>query len=234
VREALWAATARARDLGLPVKWVRGEGVHLTLKFLGDVADEREPELAAALTRAAAGARGLALALGGFGVFPDFRRPRVVWVGIAPEPGLEILQHRVEQEFAPLGFPTEARAFRPHVTLGRTSRDARPAALTGLEEALGRLEFAETALVRAQELRLVAGRAVGRVAGRSLPARHAGDSAGCARPDRRLPEPARAAADRWSAAHRAARAGPLHGPGAEPAGHPVPPAGGEAAGAARG
>ena len=152
VREALWAATARARDLGLPVKWVRGEGLHLTLKFLGDVADEREPELAAALTRAAAGARGLALALGGFGMFPDFRRPRVVWVGIAPEPGLEILQHRVEQEFAPLGFPTEARAFRPHVTLGRAARDARPAALTGLEEVLGRLEFAETALVSALDL----------------------------------------------------------------------------------
>src|SRR5206468_2894709 len=146
------SSAARARDLGLPVKWVRGEGLHLTLKFLGDVADEREPELAAALARAAAGARGLALALGGFGVFPDFRRPRVVWVGIAPEPGLEILQHRVEQEFAPLGFPTEARAFRPHITLGRAARDARPAALTGLEEALGRLEFAETALVSALDL----------------------------------------------------------------------------------
>src|SRR6059058_4047497 len=99
-RGAVGRHGTRARH-GLPVKWVRGEGLHLTLKFLGDVADEREPELAAALTRAAAGARGLALALGGFGVFPDFRRPRVVWVGIAPEPGLEILQHRVEQEFAP-------------------------------------------------------------------------------------------------------------------------------------
>ena len=152
VRETLWAATAPARDLGLPVKWVRGEGLHLTLKFLGDVADGREPELAAALTRAAAGARNLSLALGGFGVFPDFRRPRVVWVGIAPEPGLEILQHRVEQEFAPLGFPTEARPFRPHITLGRAARDARPAALTGLEAALGRLEFAETALVSALDL----------------------------------------------------------------------------------
>ena len=152
VREALWAATERVRDMGLPLKWVRGEGLHLTLKFLGDVADEREPELAAALTRAAAGARNLTLALGGFGVFPDFRRPRVVWVGIAPEPGLEILQHRVEQEFAPLGFPTEARPFRPHITLGRAARDARPAALTGLEAALGRLEFAETALVSALDL----------------------------------------------------------------------------------
>src|SRR2546430_3463262 len=93
--------------------------------------------------------------------------------------------------------------------------------------------FPYTTLFRSQELRLVARRAVRRVAGRSLPARHAGDSAGCARPDRRLPEPARAAADRWSAPHRAARAGPLHGPGAEPARHPVSPGRGEAAGAPR-
>ena len=152
VREALWAATARLRDLELPVKWVRGEGVHLTLKFLGDVADAQEGELAAALARAAAGGRALSLALGGFGVFPDFRRPRVLWVGIAPEPGLEILQHRVEQEFAPLGFPTEARPFRPHVTLGRAARDARPVAFSGLEEALGRVEFTATALVSGLDL----------------------------------------------------------------------------------
>lgn len=152
VRDALWAAVAPLRELGLPVKWVRGDGIHVTLKFLGDVADEREGELAAALRRAAQGARTLPLALGGFGVFPDYRRPRVVWAGIAPEPGLEVLQHRVEQEFAPLGFPTEARAFRPHVTLGRAARDARAGDFAGLEAALGRLQFATTALVTALDL----------------------------------------------------------------------------------
>src|SRR5213079_1730226 len=152
VREALWAATARARDLGLPVKWVRGEGLHLTLKFLGDVADEQEPQLAAALTRAAAGACTLSLTLGGFGVFPDFSRPRVLWVGIAPEPGLEILQHRVEQEFAPLGFPTEGRPFRPHVTLGRAARDARPRDFAGLEAALGALRFEAAVVVESVDL----------------------------------------------------------------------------------
>src|SRR5204862_7829456 len=89
VREALWAATARARDLGLPVKWVRGEGLHLTLKFLGDVADEREPELAGALTRAAAGARGLALALGGIWVCTDLLLSRVVWGWLSLEPVLQ-------------------------------------------------------------------------------------------------------------------------------------------------
>ena len=152
VREAVWAAAAPLRELGLPVKWVRGDGIHVTLKFLGDVADAREAELAAALARAAAGARGLPLALGGFGVFPDLHRPRVVWAGIAPEPGLEILQHRVEQEFAPLGFPAEARPFRPHVTLGRAQREARPSDFAGLESALETLEFAETALVSALDL----------------------------------------------------------------------------------
>ena len=152
VREALWAATTPLRELGLPVNWVRGDGIHLTLKFLGEVGDDREAEVAAALGRAAAGARTLPLALEGFGAFPDFHRPRVVWAGITPEPGLEILQHRVEQEFAPLGFPTEARPFRPHVTLGRARREARPRDLAGLESALARLEFAETAVVSALDL----------------------------------------------------------------------------------
>ena len=152
VRDALWTATAPLRERGLPVKWVRGEGIHVTLKFLGEVEDEREFELRDALGRAVAGARALPLALGGFGAFPDFRRPRVIWVGIAPEPALELLQDRVERAFAPLGFPTEARAFRPHVTLGRATRDARPASFGGLESALEPLAFAETALVESVDL----------------------------------------------------------------------------------
>jgi 2'-5' RNA ligase len=134
------------------VKWVRSEGLHLTLKFLGDVDNAREPELRAALSQAAGGgseARGVTVHIEGFGVFPDFRRPRIVWAGVAPDPALELLQHRVEQFFAPLGFPTEARAFRPHLTLGRASREARPRDffMMGLEGALTALTFAETALV---------------------------------------------------------------------------------------
>jgi RNA 2',3'-cyclic 3'-phosphodiesterase len=152
VREALWAAAAPLRESGFPVKWARGDGIHVTLKFLGEVADGRAPALAAALGRAAAGARALTLQLEGFGVFPDLQRPRVLWAGITPEPALEILQHRVEQEFAPLGFPTEARAFRPHVTLGRATRAARPRDFAGLEALLGRVAFEAPALVGAIDL----------------------------------------------------------------------------------
>ena len=80
-------------------------------------------------------------------MFPDYQRPRVLWAGVAPDPAVELLQHGVEQAFAPLGFPTEARAFRPHVTLGRATRDARPRDFAGLAEALAGLEFSATVTV---------------------------------------------------------------------------------------
>lgn len=158
-RQALWRATAPLRDLGLPARWVRADGLHLTLKFLGDVAPEREGELVAALRRAAAGSPGahpgagvLTLRLRGFGAFPDVTRPRVVWVGIEGDSALELLQHRVEREFEPLGFPTEQRPFRPHLTLARAKRDARPPAFRPLAGALEQVAFDETAVVETLDL----------------------------------------------------------------------------------
>ena len=152
VRQALWTTTSGLRDAAFPIKWVRPEGIHVTLKFLGEVDDAREAELQGAMRRAVAGSKALPLAIGGFGVFPDFRRPRVVWAGIAPEPALELLQHGVEREFGPLGFPPEGRAFRPHLTLGRAGREVRARDFEGLEGALGALRFEETVLVETLDL----------------------------------------------------------------------------------
>src|SRR5712675_612158 len=104
----------------------------MTVKFLGDVEAEREPELRAALTRAAGGGRP---------------RPRVIWAGLDADPALELLQHRVEQEFSPLGFPPEGRPFRPHLTLGRAAREARPRDFAGLADALEGLSYEAAVLV---------------------------------------------------------------------------------------
>lgn len=152
VRQALWAAAAPVRELGLPIKWMRPEGIHVTLKFLGEVADAREVELRAALGRAAAGGHALSLELGGFGAFPRIDRPRVIWAGLEPDPALELLRHRVEQEFMPLGFPAEDRPFRPHLTLGRAARDARPRPHEGLEQTLIALRHHENTLIAAVDL----------------------------------------------------------------------------------
>ncbi|HXF96252.1 MAG TPA: RNA 2',3'-cyclic phosphodiesterase [Gemmatimonadales bacterium] len=155
VREALWRAAEPLRALDLPVRWVRPESLHVTLKFLGDVGEEREPELVAALRRAAGQggeSRPLTLTLREFGAFPDLGAPRVLWVGIAAEPALELLQHRVEREFAPLGFPPEGRPFRPHLTLGRAERDARARDFRRLAPAVERLRFEETVTIETLDL----------------------------------------------------------------------------------
>jgi 2'-5' RNA ligase len=149
----LWDALdpVRRRRPELPLKWVRVDNIHLSLKFLGDVRDEQLPALHAALQDVARGngrggePRPLTLHLGGFGVFPDYRHPHVLWAGVAPEPALELLQHRIERAFEPLGFPGEARAFRPHVTLARATRQAQPRAFRGLEALLAGIAF-ETAV----------------------------------------------------------------------------------------
>ncbi|MDH3496395.1 MAG: RNA 2',3'-cyclic phosphodiesterase [Gemmatimonadota bacterium] len=151
VRHAIVRAAEPLRQPGLPVKWVEAAGIHLTLKFLGEVDAGREPAVRAALADACAPARRFQLPIAGFGAFPTPARPRVVWVGCEPVPALELLQHGVETAFATLGFPVEGRPFRPHLTLGRAKRDVRTR-VPGLADVLSRLSFTAAVAVESVEL----------------------------------------------------------------------------------
>lgn len=152
VRRGIWDAAEPLRSAAYPVKWVDADGIHLTLKFLGEVEDAREAEIMAGMRAAAGGARQFRIPISGFGAFPTNSNPRVFWVGCEGVPPLEILQHRVEQEMEQLGFPLEGRAFRPHVTLGRAAREARAADFTGAAEMLANLAFDGDALVESVDL----------------------------------------------------------------------------------
>ncbi len=108
-----------ARDV---VRWVRPGGIHLTLKFYGEVRPEVVPALDESVRHAAAQSGPLTLNLSGLGVFPSPRAPRVVWVGVAGDlRALTGLQQAVEDGAAAHGFAPEARGFSPHLTLGRIS-----------------------------------------------------------------------------------------------------------------
>jgi 2'-5' RNA ligase len=154
VRIAAWNSAAPLRDAGFPVKWVGPDALHLTLKFLGEVGSERQAEIQDAVSAATSGARRFVLPLSGFGVFPNPRRAHVIWLGCESVGELELLQHRVEQQMAEIGFPLEGRPFHPHLTLGRVRRDARPASLSGLDDLLQRLQFHSQSVVESVELML--------------------------------------------------------------------------------
>jgi RNA 2',3'-cyclic 3'-phosphodiesterase len=117
-RPAVRDLLLRLRDTGADVAWTRPEHIHLTLKFLGGVAPERLEALGARLRSAVAGHPAFGLAVAGLGAFPSLGRPRVLWVGAAG-PGLSDLATAVEDGCAEEGFVRAARAFHPHVTLGR-------------------------------------------------------------------------------------------------------------------
>jgi RNA 2',3'-cyclic 3'-phosphodiesterase len=125
---------ARGQILGLlahlrqgtwPVRWIHDEGLHLTLKFFGEVGAERLEVIMEALRYAAADAGALSLRLGELGAFPTRSRPRILWVGIEGPPSLELLHDRIERGCEAIGFPPEGAPFQPHVTLGRVREGQR-------------------------------------------------------------------------------------------------------------
>ena len=115
--EALQGALRRA---GADVRWVKPDRAHLTLKFLGEATADQIAAMQGALDEIAAAEAPFEVAFQGLGVFPNERRPRVVWVGIIEGVDrLRALAAAIDERAAAAGFERERRGFSPHVTLGR-------------------------------------------------------------------------------------------------------------------
>lgn len=151
-RERIHRAARPLREKDLPVRWVGADGYHLTLKFLGEVRNERVGLVESILGRLAAGCPPFLAELGGFGAFPSVRRPRVLWMGVEPTPALRCLKQDVEWGLADLGFERETRAFHPHLTLGRVERESQAGSFRGLDDLVARLSYSGSVEVRSVEL----------------------------------------------------------------------------------
>jgi 2'-5' RNA ligase len=123
-RAASIAAALREQPGGRDVRWVREESLHVTLRFLGSVDSARVDELAREASAAMRGVAPFSAWLAGVVLFPSPRRPRVIALALEPAGPLAALAAAVERGAVAAGFEREARAFRPHLTLGR-ARDRR-------------------------------------------------------------------------------------------------------------
>jgi RNA 2',3'-cyclic 3'-phosphodiesterase len=118
VRQSLRDLIARLKPECRGAKWVRPEGMHVTLKFIGEVDVEKLDPICAALAEVHS-ARPVDINFRAVGFFPNERRPRVLWCGVNAPENLAELAAGVERALVPLGIAAEAREFVPHLTLAR-------------------------------------------------------------------------------------------------------------------
>jgi RNA 2',3'-cyclic 3'-phosphodiesterase len=136
------------------VSWARESGLHITLKFLGEIDEARAARVEAAMKNAAAAVPAFRLRVRGTGSFPPPPRPpRVLWVGTDEPAAVLDLQARLEAGLESLGFDRESRPFHPHLTLGRVKsapiRSDAAAELERVKEAeFGEMTVRQIALFR--------------------------------------------------------------------------------------
>ena len=119
VKESIRLMIEGLRGQGRTIRWIPPGNVHLTLKFLGEVAPQIVERVESILQDVVHPHPSFELTVRGSGVFPSPRQPRIVWLGLGTHPVLEEIQRELEEGLGPLGFEPEDREFRPHLTIGR-------------------------------------------------------------------------------------------------------------------
>ncbi|MCD6452732.1 MAG: RNA 2',3'-cyclic phosphodiesterase [Dehalococcoidales bacterium] len=138
------------------VKWVNPTGIHLTLKFLGNITTDSLPAITKAIEIATRGIAPFRLQARELGGFPNLKRTQVVWVGIDGEINeLAQLQQRIESNLVPLGFAVESRRFSPHLTLARLSRQASSDEQQRLGELIGSTPFNPSGIIEVTAVSLM-------------------------------------------------------------------------------
>ncbi len=130
----------RLRKGGATASWTRPEGIHLTLKFLGEVEESKAAGIFAALEAGCRGTAPVRIGIAGAGAFPNLKAPRVLWLGVRGDVDrLAALHAAVEDAVERLGFDRETRKFSPHLTLARIKfpkpRDNWAAVIGSIEQA---------------------------------------------------------------------------------------------------
>jgi 2'-5' RNA ligase len=150
VRDAIAQFSEKLRVEFPSARWTRIEGIHVTLKFIGEVSNERAAGIDDALSEVDSDAP-IEMKIRGAGFFPDERRPRVFWIGIDATPNLAEITAQIETSLEALGVARESREFKPHLTVARISESR---GIEKLHDALSRCGSVDFGAVRTNEMHL--------------------------------------------------------------------------------
>ncbi len=150
LKESLGKAIRETAGDTRGLKWVRLENIHFTLKFLGNVSEDKLERIAKVVSEVADDQEAMELSTGSCGAFPQASRARVFWLGL--ERGsreLADLARKLDKRLAKLGFAAEKRSFAAHITLARIRQ---PCDITELLEAWGNRDDVSGWTWRGEEL----------------------------------------------------------------------------------
>ena len=123
IKENLIGIVRYFKEISSGVKWVRPEAMHVTLKFLGNIEEQKADRITTVMDRISRNHGSFQMACIGVGTFPQqSRNPKVIWAGLSEYEPLKTIQSELEAELEKIGFPKERRSFHPHMTLGRIKK----------------------------------------------------------------------------------------------------------------
>jgi len=136
------------------IRWIPAQNMHLTLKFIGDIANSHVDFLKQMLTHEAATHPQFDIQIGGLGTFPNSRMPRILWVGLHAPAVLASLHKSIDAGASRLGYEKEERAFSPHLTIGRARQNIDPTELSKVRAALNTIQLGNIAIARVDSVHL--------------------------------------------------------------------------------
>lgn len=156
IQDALEKQTARLRQpLGDDlVRWIPTQNMHLTLKFIGNVAASHVEFLKQVISQTADSHSQFNLQISGIGSFPNSKRARILWAGIHAPAELSSLQKSIEAGITRLGYEKEERPFSPHLTLGRIRQNIDQTGLQKIRTTVDAIQLGNIGSARVDSIHL--------------------------------------------------------------------------------
>lgn len=125
LKEKIYNAFNNERERIKGIKWVEKENLHITLKFLGEIKEEKIKEIERILDEVSDKFKSFEVSLGELGGFPEFKNPRVLWIGVSPYEKIEEIFKFIEDRAEKVSIEREGRKFHPHITVARVKEKKR-------------------------------------------------------------------------------------------------------------